>query len=406
MLLKFNFKDFFLFTFFFGMILFPTKLQALRIFLFIPVILIIINYLRKNNYSFKINRVIVILFVLTLFVSIYGLLNGYINNSIGAKEYFTSYILWPTFFTLLIPILGNYDLKSVINKLLNPLFIFLSFSILLYIPLALLNIQNPLLFYYEIMDVRINFQSTSPEFSAPFMGFFALMIPYNLINFFDSIINRKINMNKLLLTFLSLLVLIISGRRGLWLAVLVSLTFFLIYNYYNRLRFSLIIISIFLIAIVAILSIDKFGYDIQDFKSSLKIDLSQSSDYTRVNQFNSLIDEWSKNILFGNGIGSFTDDRSIYDQQPWAYELQYVLLLYQVGLVGFLIYFLSFSYIFLKTLIHSKKNNLYEHNFILCGVFTFILINSTNPYLLKLDFLWILFLPIIFYNGFYSNSKL
>ena len=26
---------------------------------------------------------------------------------------------------------------------------------------------------------------------------------------------------------------------------------------------------------------------------------------------------------------------------------------------------------------------MYEHNFILCGVFTFILINSTNPYLLQ-----------------------
>lgn len=406
MSLKFNFRDFFLYSFFFGMILFPTKLQSLRIFLFIPIVIIIINYLKKNKFKLKINRDIIILFVLSIFVSIYGLLNGFINNPIGAKEYFTSYILWPIFFTLLIPILGTYDLKLVINKLLNPLFIFLSFSILLYIPLALLNIQNPLLFYYEIMDVRINIQSISPEFSAPFMGFFALMIPYNLTKFFDSIINRKINKNKFLLAFLSVFVLIVSGRRGLWLAVLVSLTFFLIYNYYNRLRFSLILISIFLIVIVSMFSIEKFGYDIQDFKNSLKIDLSQSSDYTRVNQFNSLINEWSNNILFGNGIGSFTDDRSIYDQQPWAYELQYVLLLYQVGLIGFLIYFISFSFIFLRALMYSKTKNLNEYNFILCGVLTFILINATNPYLLKLDFLWILFLPIIFYNGFYSNSKL
>ena len=195
---------------------------------------------------------------------------------------------------------------------------------------------------------------------------------------------------------MSALVLLLSGRRGMWLSVCLSILIssgLLMIN--NRAITKKILLTSSLVLILGILFIQQLGFDIGLVIESLNIDPKSSSDNTRVVQINSLLEGWKNSPLFGEGIGSVTiDRRNGFWLQPWAYEMQYNLLLFQVGLIGFLIYFLSTFYLILKSL----KIALFRQDIVLfsmiTGFISLLLANATNPYMNKFDYLWVLFLFI------------
>ncbi|HBD3887813.1 TPA: hypothetical protein KJF53_003784, partial [Escherichia coli] len=83
------------------------------------------------------------------------------------------------------------------------------------------------------------------------------------------------------------------------------------------------------------------------------------------------------------------------DSQPWAYELSYIAFLFQFGLVGFFIYLMGILFI-IYTLIRRVKfvgRNSMEFCF-LSGFISFMIANATNPYLLKFDYMWLIFIPL------------
>jgi hypothetical protein len=117
-------------------------------------------------------------------------------------------------------------------------------------------------------------------------------------------------------------------------------------------------------------------------------------------QFNALIDAWAKSPVFGAGAGAAGATYVRDPSQPWAYELSYVALLYQTGLVGLLIYASGIAWIFWTGIRmirsgHPLGLRLFP---VLIGMAAFLVGNATNPYLAKFDYLWVIFLPVAYIN--------
>ena len=116
-------------------------------------------------------------------------------------------------------------------------------------------------------------------------------------------------------------------------------------------------------------------------------------------QFYALLEEWSKYPLFGAGHGAGVSYlRST--KQPWAYELCYVALLYQTGLIGFLAYSSGIILMFWKGIgmIRSGQYPGIQILPVLVGTTCFLIGHATNPYLGKFDYMWVIFLPLAFIN--------
>jgi hypothetical protein len=122
----------------------------------------------------------------------------------------------------------------------------------------------------------------------------------------------------------------------------------------------------------------------------------------RGEQLQGLVAGWSEHPLLGRGHGAFLRDHVRDPERPWAYELSYAALLFQTGLVGFLAYAGFVGWLFWQALLAVRRGG-YEARVMLpltVGLAAFLVANATNPYLLKFDFLWTLFMPLAFLNRF------
>lgn len=118
-------------------------------------------------------------------------------------------------------------------------------------------------------------------------------------------------------------------------------------------------------------------------------------------QFFALLHGWMEHPIIGAGLGTHVNGIIRNAKRPWEYELQYVLLLYQVGLVGVLIYSSGVVWIYLKAreMIRSGTKLGVHMVPVLVGTTSFLIANATNPYLQTFGGLWTLFLPVAMINS-------
>jgi hypothetical protein len=101
----------------------------------------------------------------------------------------------------------------------------------------------------------------------------------------------------------------------------------------------------------------------------------------------------------GHGLGAGASVVRAIDA-PWAYELVYAALLFQAGLVGMVLYGVGVLWIFVAGIgvVRQIPQSASIMLPLLAGLAGFLIANATNPYLLKFDYLWALFLPIAAIN--------
>lgn len=119
----------------------------------------------------------------------------------------------------------------------------------------------------------------------------------------------------------------------------------------------------------------------------------------RKNQFISLIRGWQSSPLLGQGLGAQTEFvRS--EERPWEYELQYALLLFNTGLLGFIAYSTGIVWIYMQAISLIRRGDYYAIRIIplMVGMTSFLIANATNPYLQAYGHLWTIFLPIAIIN--------
>lgn len=124
-------------------------------------------------------------------------------------------------------------------------------------------------------------------------------------------------------------------------------------------------------------------------------------------QFNALIDAWVRSPIFGAGAGASGAAYVRDPAQPWAYELSYVTLLYQTGVLGLALYASGIAWIFWtgSRMIRSGHPLGLRLFPVLIGLAAFLVGNATNPYLAKFDYLWVIFLPVAYINLWLLRSR-
>jgi hypothetical protein len=129
----------------------------------------------------------------------------------------------------------------------------------------------------------------------------------------------------------------------------------------------------------------------------------------RLTQFNALIQGWKAHPLEGAGLGAGVAEIIRNDERPWEYELQYVLLLYQMGVLGILAYGTGLAWIYYQARKMAKSGSTLGVHMVpvLVGMTAILIANATNPYLQTFGHLWTLFIPIAVINSslLYERSR-
>lgn len=208
--------------------------------------------------------------------------------------------------------------------------------------------------------------------------------------------------------FLDVASAFLSGRRGLWLIVILAPLFALVFRMFltreQRSANSKVVVRVLLAGVLTIVGLFTYlqfvvGLDIQAMAEWFALGFYHEVDesaFVRREQFLVLLQEWSRSPLFGMGHGATALGFQRSETVPWAYELSYVALLFHTGIVGVLIYSAGVAWIVwmgVKIMRSGDRMGLYILP-VLAGMSCFLIGNATNPYLEKFDFVWVIFLPI------------
>jgi len=127
-------------------------------------------------------------------------------------------------------------------------------------------------------------------------------------------------------------------------------------------------------------------------------DTSNSSQgaVARSEQFQALLRGWEEQPIFGHGLGSYMPEVERSSDRPWAYELQYNLLLFQTGLIGVALYGSGVFWLYWKGIKLIRTGSPIGNHMVpvLVGTTSFLVANAVDPYLQTFGQLWTLFLPI------------
>jgi hypothetical protein len=214
-----------------------------------------------------------------------------------------------------------------------------------------------------------------------------------------------------LATALAVPLVLLSGRRGLWISVgaapMVALTFRV---WLRRGRLSGLIPwrrflprglaagGLLLMALRAVT-----GLQLSDVWTTLR----QGFDFStgdaglgRALQFEALIKGWSESPLIGKGLGAVLPGIIRSQEQPWSYELVYVVVLFTTGIAGVALYCYGGLWVLRQTgrMIRDGDPGAPIVLAVLVGSIGAILAGGTNQYLVKFDGLWPIFLPIALIN--------
>ena len=393
-------------------ITFPTALQAIKItFLLLSILLFFIAQLRqpKNKYYWVGTVIIGLAFSLIgLAWSLYGL----ILNNPGALHVITVMVVYPLLMLFFAPVFRPGDLVRIQGVMYVASIILVGTQIIFL--LSLLGLDGGVIFslandmYGDIAVISDSEEALS--FALPSVASLIFFIPYLFFNF---LLEKKINYIKLTLLLVMVLLAFMAGRRAIYLSFILSASIVIIIvlfsikekkvEYKNFIRKIYIILFLVggVILLASLMGIITFDFIYQNISSifDFKQDLSNALRYL---QFNALIDGFQENPILGAGAGAAASFSRSYEH-PWAYELYYLAILFQYGLLGILPFVLGIIYLLFSMgalAIKVVSNNLKFTSLIsfLSGFIAFLIATATNPYLGKFDYMWIIFIPLSIIN--------
>lgn len=360
------------------------------------------------------HRVIVFWLFLTVLTSLTFIFVGLVNGAPGALEVATVFVIWPIVFVFLIglarhpvsliPYLRAIIIGSLGASIAGALLVadsLFGFGLGLE---NLLQLQGAIVGLYDgAIEYRL-FNLTTVLYSLVFL-MAALQIPRHL-----SIFEGRWRFMAWVALGLSVIILLISGRRAFWLIAALSplivygiarlggvpIRFFSTYLKIIILGFLLFLAAIPYLRIDILMLYESF---MQGFDFSGQGGYSSS---IRAEQFWLLLNAWSEKPLLGHGHGAYISELVRDPDQPWAYELSYIALLFQTGILGMLVYSSAVLWVFVKgVFIMRQQPESVGYLFpVLAALAAFLLANATNPYLQKFDYLWVIFLPVAVINIF------
>ncbi|MBZ5570405.1 MAG: O-antigen ligase family protein [Acidobacteriia bacterium] len=215
--------------------------------------------------------------------------------------------------------------------------------------------------------------------------------------------------------FLALGVVLISGRRALQFVTLLAPLLILGFRSFQpdaekslTKTFVVRVVAVGLCGVIALSLVAGFIYDVK--LTRLAEELFGSFDFSattvsnsaneRRSQYFALLREWHEHPVLGIGLGMPAYGSIRSETMPWAYELSYLALLCQTGLIGLLAYAAGIVWIYRTGTRVIKEGAMLGRMIlpVLVGMTCFLIANATNPYLGKFDGLWAIFLPLAMIN--------
>lgn len=398
--------------FFLLMLIFPTVLRAER-GLFLAFILLgtIIALIHKPDRWCVSNKIFYWLIVCITY-SVLSIFWGVLHDAPGAISVSTVYVIWPILYVYMIGHATKFELFVFLSKILMVGFFVASASGMLLVISSLLpqlQVLNP---YFNLLDGNVGLYDGTVKFTLNNMptAFYGLAFSISFLLLGDKVnlhFHRKWIYFSYINLILSILVMLISGRKAFIVVGLVAAPLSLAAMRFAGIRImglAKIIKSFFLGLIISLVAIFTaaavFGIDLEsvfsDFAAGFDFhDQANISASRRGEQFDALLREWQSSPVLGLGHGNGAVSAP-GDVDPWAYELQYIALLFQTGLLGILVYASAVFWLLIQLIknsyIDSKLSILMIPLFV--ALSCFLVANATNPYLTKFDYLWVIFLPL------------
>ncbi|MGQ9806956.1 MAG: hypothetical protein ACUVSM_12785 [Armatimonadota bacterium] len=399
---------------FFLMLTVPTSFQLVKAVLLLVVLGGVLVAAVRDR-SLRLAPFVRIWAAVMVTVGLFYVLHGLFQGAPGALRVATVYVLWPVVYTLLVAGAASPDLLySLIRVLVSSTgtialyalsFVLYSAGVLpaaLYLPL---DLGQRIGFYRGHVEFNLYSLSTL-LFTMPFLVAAALTWPGG----------REAPVRRTWIWVVlggALLAVLLSGRRALWLVAglspFVALALRAVQpGKIRRLTRRTLIASACgvaaTLALIYLYARTAYGVDLgvlaAEFAAGFDFSSLDESPYVRRGQFAAMMAVWHEHPFLGAGHGAVAPAfiRSI--EQPWAYELSYVALLFQTGALGFSLYAAGVAWIYWQGLRIIRGASAYATLMLptLTGLTCFLIANATNPYLAKYDYLWVIFLPVAVIN--------
>lgn len=345
------------------------------------------------------NKTLLYFLIAILLYACFNTLLGLLYGNPGALRVLTVTMLWPILFFI---ISGHFKIEYI--KKVEKIF---KVSAILILILGLIQLSESFFLYDGIAkyffekdaETYINIDKAYASFSNPAMASLLFLGPFFLTRLI--IEKRK---SDLWYVIIIILIGFIANRRGLLVAMGITIPLlisFLIASGTIGLRKATTILARSVIVILFLLGILIYLYPeiITEFQNRFFTN-KEASNVERTKQLPALLNGFYKNIFIGNGAGAVAGVVRSYEQ-PWSYELFYLSILFHQGIIGLLLYFSSFLTVLYFILKLVKKYPGYIGNhliMVICASCVFLINSATNPYIGKLDYMWVIFYPIALCN--------
>lgn len=401
-------------AFFFLSLVIPTTNQGPRgIFLAILLLFGAVYYIMYQHVKMHVK--VLYLFTISVTSSIFFILWGLMNDAPGALAVSTVYVIWPLVFAFLIGL--TRDIR-IYEALLKTVVIGAMISAMMGIGLVVdqifglgLNLQELLKGQGASVGISSGVVSYALYNVSTIVYAFPFIVSIFILGKETSIFRGWWKPICILALCLCALAILVSGRRALMLTS--ALSPFVAYAIAKvagvRTRLGSLIVKFSPLAfIAAIFLVPRLGLDISTMTSNFMAGFQWSEDpdaSIRAEQARVLLDGWMERPFLGHGLGASAGQVIRDDAQPWAYELTYLALLFQTGIIGIIIYVSLIFSIYYYSIGIIRKNKQAARYFIppLTALACFLIANATNPYLGKFDYLWTIFLPVGLMNVFLLN---
>jgi hypothetical protein len=338
-----------------------------------------------------------------------GVLNSH-NYLRGNLEALRLYVVWSIAFVILYSLLragpslrvmhSAMVMAGILIPLINFVGLFDQFS---GIGLVSEGVQQEL-------DLRIGFGDGYIQMTSHNIGVMFLIAPYLLSLQFRADAGKSNSAITRLALVLSLALVVVSGRRALWIVVALTPCTILLLSGLTRSygllkpggkRLLLACTAAGAVGLGMLVISPNSG---QDIGSVSRLKEAFSSEDERTIQRPYLINGFLKSPVLGSGFGAFAGYvRS--DDRPWMYELTYYQMLFNLGIVGVTILAALFSRYFVAvvSLLRQFKHGAAVPFALLVAYCSFFIGASSNPYFGSFDLLFFVgLLPYLstFWRGF------
>lgn len=412
-------------TFFFIMLFLPTTLISFRGCILATSLGLSFLAVFSGCQEWKIHKTILSWSLLCILASFIFIANGMLNDAPGALQSATVYMIWPLVYIWLIGLASSFGTYFMLARVIVLGTFFSASSGIFYVVSGYVGLNDEFNPFFIFLGGQLNIGKTLIEYNlfniATLIFGFPFCITYLLAIYFKQGSTFAIGSNKFLTitTFISLIAIILTGRRAILLVAIISPILALLVvgssyreklNYKKLFSLLALIASIFLLVVLTAQFL--FGISLEvvytDFLLGFNFENKNNlSAYRRGEQYQALIDGWLSSPLMGSGHGAVAPKDSLAHANIWNYELQYIAILFQTGLVGIFVYFSAQLWLFYKLYIMTIGNTQINilSSAILVGSICFLIANATNPYLPKFDYLWVIFFPAGMLNCFLLKSN-